>query len=70
MHIFSHKVPPGILQVIISNGMLFCNSFGQDGNHISGYCLEMLELFRLRWPKSRESYRRIASESYRCDSNR
>ena len=24
----------------------------------------------LRWAKSRDSYRRIASESYRCDSNR
>ena len=27
-------------------------------------------LFFLRWAKSRESYRRIASESYRGDSNR
>ena len=25
---------------------------------------------KLRWSKSRDSYRRIASESYRCDSNR
>ena len=24
----------------------------------------------LRWAKLRDSYRRIASESYRCDSNR
>ena len=24
----------------------------------------------LTWTKSRDSYRRIASESYRCDSNR
>ena len=26
-------------------------------------------LSKLRWAKSRESYRRIASESYRSDSN-
>ena len=27
------------------------------------------EVWDLRWAKSRDSYRRIASESYRCDSN-
>ena len=27
-------------------------------------------LVSLRWAKSRDSYRRMASESYRCDSNR
>ena len=30
---------------------------------------EKVVCFLLRWAKSRESYRRIASESYRCDSN-
>ena len=26
-------------------------------------------VYKLRWAKSRESYRRIATESYRSDSN-
>ena len=32
--------------------------------------LVLLEHSELRWAKSCDSYRRIASESYRCDSNR
>ena len=27
-------------------------------------------VFDLKWAKSRDNYHRIASESYRCDSNR
>ena len=33
-------------------------------------CVLPASLLQLRWAKSRDSYRRIASESCRCDSNR
>ena len=32
------------------------------------FALRVASVLRLRWAKSRDSYRRIASESYRCDS--
>ena len=37
--------------------------------HVLAQHLTHLEFQRLRWAKSRESYRRIASENYRSDSN-
>ena len=48
---------PFQVQVALANCILICTTFFPFLQHA------------LRWAKSRESYRRIASEGYRSDSN-